>query len=107
MTVAKLAEKLNPRVHGFSPKMAALVGAMIGFDYGVRDDKGGHIGPLSITSDGFVIAASDVHESGAFLGDFREIDKNLKLLLADANLTAAERKEFNRLYKKNVLDLRK
>ena len=68
-TLAQFAERIDLRKFNFSPKLTALVGAIIGHDYGVRDRKGGRLTVLSITSDGFVVAASTAHESGAFVGD--------------------------------------
>src|ERR1039458_5239218 len=50
------AERISPRDLGFSPKMAAIVGAIIGHDYGVRDSRGGQLTSLAITSDGYVTA---------------------------------------------------
>ena len=106
MTVSKLAKRIDPKRLGYSPKMAALVGAVIGFDYGVRDGKGGKLGHLSITSDGFIIAASTAHESGAFIGTLADFERNLKSLIQDANLTDSEKMMFAKLYKSNVTDHR-
>jgi len=86
--------------------MAAIVGAIIEHDYGARDGKGGQLGPLSITSDGFVIAQSSAHETGAFIGEASDLERNLQALLSTANLTEDEAAEWNRLYRKNVTDWR-
>src|SRR5712664_4154548 len=69
-----LAERLNPRQYGFSPKLTAIIGAIIGHDYGVRDTRGGHLTSISITSDGYVIARSTASDGGgAFIGDARDL----------------------------------
>ena len=101
-----LAEKLNPRKLGYSPKMAAIVGAIIGHDYGSRDPRGGKIGHISITSDGFIIAQTTSHETGAFLGEASDLERNLIMLVDDAKLTKEERAEYDRLYHSNVTDWR-
>ena len=104
--MSELVTKLNPTQYGFSPKLTAIVGGIIGHDYGVRDRKGGKLGPLSITSDGFVIAQSTAHESGAFIGEARDLERNLELLLTDAKLTDDEQTEWDNLYRRNVTDWR-
>jgi len=103
----ELAVKLNPSKYGFSPKLTAIVGGILGVDYGVRDRKGGKLGALSITSDGFVIAQSTAHESGAFVGDARDLERNLELLLTDAKLTPEEQTEWDNAYRRNVTDWRR
>jgi len=102
-----LAQKLDPGKLGFSPKMAALVGAIIGHDYGARDPRDGQLTSLSITSDGFLIAATSSHESGAFVGSVDDFKRNLDLLLESAKLTPEDRQEFDRLYSQNVTDWRR
>jgi hypothetical protein len=95
MTIEKLAEKLNPRKHNFSPKMAALLGAILGYDYGVRDSRGGRLTSLNITSDGFVICGSTASDGGgAFVGEAGDLHRNLAELIRAAKLTKAERKFF-------------
>lgn len=101
-----LADKLNPKRLGFSPKMAALVGAILGHDYGARDRKGNQLTGLSITSDGFVVASTNPISSGAFIGTASELESNLLLLLTDAKLTREERAEFDALYSMHVTDWR-
>lgn len=102
-----LARKLHPRRLGYSPKMAALIGAIIGHDYGARDPRGGKLTGLSITSDGFLVASTTSHESGAFIGTADDFERNLRQFLADADLTDEERQEFDRLYRANGCDWRK
>ena len=103
------AERVNPRNLGYSPKMTALVGAIIGFDYGVRDSKGGKLSSLSITSDGYVMASSTASDGGgAFLGSASDLERNLadyRFTLAGENDEDAE--EFDKLYNQNVRDWRK
>jgi len=101
-----LAAKMNPGKLGFSPKMAAIVGAVLGFDYGVRTARGHQLIGLSITSDGFVIATTDPISSGAFLCTAEELARNLALVIADAKLTADETKLYERLYSQHVKNWR-
>src|SRR5690348_2999129 len=63
---AEFARRINPAALNFSPKMVAIVGAIIGHDYGVRDGRGRQLTGLSITSDGFVIAETTPVSSGTF-----------------------------------------
>jgi hypothetical protein len=105
----EFAEKINPRTLGFSPKMTAVVGAILGYDYGVRDRKGGYLTGLCITSDGFVTASSTASDGGgAFLGVVTDLDRNIEQFLF---VLASERDEadvdtFKALYKANVTDWR-
>jgi hypothetical protein len=100
------AERINPRNFNFSPKLAAIVGAIIGHDYGVRDRRGGYLTSLSITSDGFVIAFSTASSGGgAFLCDAGELEGNLELFKAE--LSPEDLAEFERLYAARVKDWRK
>ena len=103
------AERISPRNLGYSPRMAAIVGAIIGHDYGVRDNKGGRLTGLSITSDGFVTAQSTASDGGgAFIGSAYDLDRNL----ADYRFTLAgvddeDAEEFDKLYNQNVRNWRK
>lgn len=101
----EFADRINPRNFNFSPKLTAMVGAIIGHDYGVRDSRGGYLSSLSITSDGYLMAASTVHESGAFVGTAEELDDNLSLW--KLALTPEDRKRFEELYASNVRDWRR
>lgn len=96
--MSEFANRINPGKLGFSPKLTAIVGAIIRHDYGVRDRKGNRLSGLAITSDGCVISG------GAFLGGIGEIDQNLRLFRDD--LSENDRAEFDRLYAENVLDYR-
>ena len=103
------AEKINPRNLGFSPKLVAIVGAILGYDYGVRDRKGGLLSSLSITSDGYVIASSTASDGGgAFIGDAQDLDRNLEqfVMVLHNEVGDEEAEEFVRLYKVNVRDWR-
>jgi hypothetical protein len=104
--IMELWKKLDPQGRGFSPLLTAIVGAIIGHDYGARDGRGGIIGHISITSDGFIQAHTTSHETGAFLGDVRDMERNLELLLTDAKLTVDEMNEWDNLYRRNVTDWR-
>ena len=99
-------ERINPSQFGFSPKLVALVGAIIGHDYGARDRRGGQLLSLSITSDGYVVAQSTASDGGgAFVGDVGDLEENLSLWKED--LSPEDQAEFNRLYVANVKDWRK
>lgn len=103
----EFAERINPKNYNFSPKLVAIVGAIIGFDYGVRDGvRGGQLlAPISITSDGFVTAGSTMSDGGgAFIGEARDLESNIALYLND--LSAADREEFGFYYRQNVKDWR-
>ena len=106
---AEFAAQINPTNLGFSPRMTAIVGAIIGHDYGVRDSRGGRLIGLSITSDGYVTASSTESDGGgAFIGSAADLDRNLadyRFALAAENDEDAE--EFDRLYKLNTRDWRK
>ena len=103
------AERINPRYLGFSPKMVAIVGAIIGHDYGVRDRKGGRLTSLSITSDGFVTASSTASDGGgAFIGSADDLDRNLEqfVMVLHDDVSDEDAEEFERLVKANVKDWR-
>ncbi len=90
------ASRINPYKFNFSPQLTTIVGAIIGFDYGVRDRKGDQLTSISITSDGYIITGSTARESGAFTGDARDLEWNLSNYRDD--LSDEDRKEFDRLY---------
>jgi hypothetical protein len=99
------ATRVNPRKFNFSPRLSALVGAIIRFDYGVRDSRGGRLTSLSITSDGFVIAGSTMSDGGgAFIGDASDLSRNIAMWLEE--LSAEDRERFANLYDANVKDWR-
>lgn len=102
---ATFADRINPARFNFSPKMTALVGAIVGHDYGVRDGRGGRLTSLSITSDGYVICGSTAHETGAFVGSADDLDRNLANYLVF--LTPADRAEFAKVYAVRVTDWRR
>lgn len=107
MTITKLAERMNPSRAGFSPKMTAILGAILGHDYGVTDSRGGRLTSISITSDGFVIAGSTASDGGgAFIGGASDLDRNLAQLLNALKLTKAETAAFMRVYTTRVRDWR-
>jgi len=102
----EFALRINPRIFNFSPKMTAIVGAIIGYDYGVRDARGGRLTSISITSDGFVLAGSTASDGGgAFIGSVDDLKANLYDYVF--SLTDEDRAEFNRLYAENVTDYSK
>lgn len=99
-------ERINPAQFGFSPKLVAVVGAIINYDYNVRDRKGGLITGLTITSDGFVTANSTASNGGgAFIGTAEDLERNL--IAWKTELTPEDAAEFDRKYAANVKDWRK
>ena len=105
----EFAERINPRNLGFSPKLTAIVGAIIRHDYGVRDRKGGQLTGLSITSDGFVTASSPASDGGgAFIGSAEDLDRNLEeyVMVLHNEVSDEDAEEFERIYKANVIDYR-
>ena len=98
-------ERINPANFNFSPKFTAIVGGIIGYDYGARDGKGGKSGALSIASDGFVIAQSTAHESGAFIGTASDLERNVGKYVA--LLTEEDKTEFELRYAQAVTDWRR
>ena len=101
----EFAERIHPGKRGWSPKMASIVGAIIGYDYGVRDRRGGYLSSIAITSDGYVVASSTASDGGgAFVGDVRELEFNLAKFKAE--LSHEDRVELNRIWKERVYDYR-
>jgi hypothetical protein len=91
-----LASKLHPgRFSAMSGKMASIVGFILGESWSEPE-----IAALSVTSDGFVTTESE------FFGEAADLDRNIMNLLVAAELTQAERAEFERLYRKRVDDWR-
>ena len=102
-------DRVNPRNLGFSPKLTAIVGAILGHDYGVRDRKGGLLSGLSITSDGYVMASSTASDGGgAFLCDVQDLESNLEqyIMVLHEDVSDEDAEEFERRYKVNVTDWR-
>ena len=105
----EFAERINPRNLGFSPKLTAIVGAIIGHDYGVRDRRGGQLTSLSITSDGYVTCGSTASDGGgAFIGSADDLDRNLEqfIMVLHNDVSDEDAEEFERVYKANVKDWR-
>ena len=99
------AARIHPRKFGFSPKLTAIVGAIIGHDYDVRDSRGGHITSISISSDGFVMATSTASSGGgALLCCADEMSDSLTEWVTE--LTHDDRIEFVRIYRECVKDWR-
>ena len=91
-----LAAKLRPdRFSEMSGKMAAIVGYVLGESWTKPE-----IVALSVTSDGFVTTESE------FMGEAADLDRNILNLLVAAELSAAERAEFERRYRDRVDDWR-
>jgi hypothetical protein len=103
-------DRVNPRNLGFSPKMVAIVGAVLNHDYGVRDRKGGRLSNLSITSDGYVMAQSTASDGGgAFLCAATDFEGNIEqfVMVLHNEVSDEDAEEFERLYAVNVKDWRK
>jgi hypothetical protein len=100
--ISNLCIKFALALENYSPRMAALAGAVLGHDFGVRDRKGNRLVGISITSDGFIIAQTEPVSSGAFIGTVDDLARNLALLICDANLTPEETQEYGRLYDQHV-----
>ncbi len=100
-----LERKLSPaRFTGMSPKMAAMVEAIV---KPARPTVEPVLGGLSITSDGFVLAqAGPPVCHSIFLGAASDWERNWANLLDAAGLTAEEREEAERRYQRNVRDWR-
>jgi hypothetical protein len=103
---SKLVLKFTVALEHYSPQMTALIGAILGHDFGVRTRKGHQLVGLSITSDGFVIGSTDPVSSGAFIGAASDLSGNLMRLLEDAKLTDAEYTEYKQRYEQHVTDWR-
>jgi hypothetical protein len=103
-STSNFAIRTNPTQFNFSAKLAAIVGAIIGYDYGVRDGRGNRLTGLSITSDGFLIGHTEDTDSSSFLGDAADLKWNLDLFVT--KLSPKDKTEFERLYSKNVKDWR-
>jgi hypothetical protein len=89
-----LASKLHPdRFSAMSGKVAAIVGYILGESWTEPQ-----IGALSVTSDCFVLAATE------FFGEAADLDRNLLNLLVAAEATTDERTEFERRYRERVDD---
>jgi hypothetical protein len=102
----QFAERINPKNFNFSPQLVAIVGAIIGHDYGVRDRKGGKLTSIAITSDGFIIAGSTASDGGgAFIGEASDMERNLAEFKKELN--ADDLKLFNSIYASKVKDWRK
>lgn len=106
VTPETLAAKFQAVLTNYSPKMAALLGAVIGHDFGVRDGQGNQVTSLSITADGFVIGHTPDPDSSPFIGSADDLDRNLALVLADAKLNADEAALYTTLLFQNVKDWR-
>lgn len=98
MTV--LVQKLHPaRFTGMSPKMAAIVGYLVGEEW---TDPAIH--ELSITSDGVVIAWTSMGDQ--IIGGASDLEMNLRRLVEAAELTEEEASEFWGICRSKVTDWR-
>jgi len=101
--VETVQQKLNPRrFSDMSPKMAAIVGFVVGKKY----TRPG-IASMYVTSDGFVIARPSVESGGTshagheqFIGTLSQLEDNWERLLDATELTIQERAVAERLFQK-------
>lgn len=97
---AGFADRINPSRFSFGPRLTAVVGAIIGHDYGIQNGAWGYLSNLTITSDGYVTADSTTIGKGAAIGVTHNVARNLSEYLDYLN--DKERAEFDRLYALNV-----
>ncbi len=92
-----LHHKLHPRrFPGMSPKMAAMVGYILGQEW-----TSPSLITLSITSDGFLVSMEH------FLGSATDLEDNLTRLFKAANLSREEQEYFWSLFRQRVDDWRR
>ena len=101
-----LALALNPRIvarrYRMSPKMAAIVGHIIGENWTTP-----RITQMAITSDGHVMAGVDGDPGlNDYLGVVGDLDRNWLDLLDKAELTPAHRAEAEAAYIARITDHR-
>lgn len=99
-----LQEKLHPRLFpGMSPKMAAIVGYIIGAR--CTDPA---IAELVVTADGFLLARQE-GDIGCndFLGDASDLERNWARLLECAKLDSTMRQKAQAAYDAAVTDWRR
>jgi hypothetical protein len=98
-----LESKLKPsRFTNMSPKMAAIVGCIIGTQF--TDPQ---LVELCITADGHVLGRKD-GDCGLneWIGDASDLERNWRMLLGAAGLTLNETAQAEALYLANVRDWR-
>ncbi|KKL72589.1 hypothetical protein LCGC14_2083420 [marine sediment metagenome] len=98
-----LESKLQPgRFTNMSPKMAAIVGCIIGAKF--TDPA---LVELSITADGHVLGRKD-GDCGLneWIGSADDLERNWQMLLGAAGLTEEEQEQARRCYRVNVRDWR-
>ena len=100
---ASLAQKLHPRRYTeMSGKMAAIVAYILGEHW----TKPG-IAELAISGDGFVLAREEGDVGcNNWIGMAQDLERNVSNLLAVAELTPEERREWRALYRSKVTDWR-
>lgn len=102
LTLNELKSRLHPsRFTDMSPKMAFIVGAILGEDWasGPRGEQASTT-HFSVTSDGYVVAGN------MFIGSADDFDDNLERLEQAAKLNEEQRKLFARLKALHVTDWR-
>lgn len=99
-----LSKKLHPsRFTEMSPKMAAIVGCIIGEKF-----TNPSLVELSVTSDGYVLGRQE-RDCGLneWIGSVRDLERNLSHLVVCADLTPEESEELWQRYEAIVKDWRK
>ncbi len=85
-----------------SGKMAAIVGYILDEEW-----TNPSLQEMAITSDGFVMAGVKGDcRMNEFIGSVSDLERNVNNLLNVAELTEAERKEWDRLYRARITDWR-
>lgn len=98
-TQESLAAKLDPRRYpGMSPKMAAIVGYIVGEKF-----TWPNIEEMIVTADGMVFARESCDFGyNAFIGAKSDLDRNWRKLVEVADLTQDEEKLAMLLYKRKL-----
>lgn len=104
--MANLRHELHPRrFTEMSPRMAFLVGGILGEDWVRCTNHSQTVNPgqLNITTDGYLLSC----DGNCFIGSAVDWDRNVTDLLAAAALTEGERKAWDVLYDSKVTDWRR
>ena len=103
--MSNLRREFHPnRFSDMSPKMAFLVGGILGEDWARCPNHSEVINPghLSITSDGYLLSC----HGQCFIGSATDWDRNLANLLKLVTMTEGEREAWDTLYNSKVTDWR-
>jgi len=102
-----LAAKLTPHIHGFPTRMTAVIGAILNYDYGVREPDGGKLTYIHITKSGDVVSlCTGCTQPLVYIGPVQTLEQDIRTLTKRAKLTQTEIEEFERVYRLRVKDWR-